>query len=420
MRAGTAICAAALAILNACACDTVPADAFERCASALVLPSSVATDILFVVDDSGSMAEEQVNLADNLGAFVLALFASPVENEFQIGITTTSVQDFQGRTHYVVVGPERGNPYPAGALVARDPATATPGDLLYDLEKFPATNGWGGQRILSKSALKALSEAEQEAAIDAFKENFRVGTYGSGKEQPFRAARLALSDRIQDGTNAGFLRHGARLAVIFVTDEDDCSDSFEPPRVGTNAECHDLAVKNVSPPRLDTVDGFASFLLGPIGGELRDVVVGAIAGLDPDGLAPSCGTCSNLACSTALDKADRFAQLVDAVGGARMRLGSICDASFGDSLVQFAEVLMPTSLPLEGTPADYRMLAVTLTKPSGGPTPCTVASEGSQAQATADAVYSAPRLGRPAMLTFQNGCRLDLGDRIDVKLVCAG
>jgi hypothetical protein len=411
MRAGTAICAAALAILNACACDTVPADAIERCESALVLPSSVATDILFVVDDSNSMAEEQVNLADNLGAFIDALVASPVQNEFQIGITTTSVQDFQGRTHYVVVGPEKDNPYPAGALVARDPGSTTAGDLLYDAVAYSATNGWGGARIL----LKGASDAE----IAAFKENFRVGTYGSGKEQPFRAARLALSDRIQDGTNAGFLRHGARLAVIFVTDEDDCSDSFEPPRVGTNAECHDLAVKNASPPRLDTVDGFAAFLLGPIGGELRDVVVGAIAGLDPDGLAPSCGTCSNQACSTAWDKADRFAQLVDAVGGARMRLGSICDASFRDSLVQFAEVLMPTSLPLEGTPADYRMLAVTLTKPSGT-TPCTVASEGSQAQATADAVYSAPRLGRPAMLTFQNGCRLDLGDRIDVKLVCAG
>jgi len=174
---------------------------------------------------------------------------------------------------------------------------------------------------------------------------------------------------------------------------------------------------------LDPVDGFAGFLLGPVGGEVRDVIVGAIAGFDAATLEPSCGDavlCGNTACGTAFDEGDRFAQLVAAVGGARMRLGSICDASFRDTLVQFAEILMPSSLPLEGTPADYRMLVVTLSRAAGGTVPCAVALEGSPEQATADAVYSGPRLGRPAMLTFQGACRLELGDRIDVKVVCAG
>jgi hypothetical protein len=49
-----------------------------------------------------------------------------------------------------------------------------------------------------------------------------------------------------------------------------------------------------------------------------------------------------------------------------------------------------------------------------------VAAEGTPEQAAADAIYSGPRLGRPAMVTFQNACRLDLGDRVDVRVVCAG
>jgi hypothetical protein len=48
-----------------------------------------------------------------------------------------------------------------------------------------------------------------------------------------------------------------------------------------------------------------------------------------------------------------------------------------------------------------------------------VAEEGSAGQAAADAVYSPPRFGRPAQLTFQNGCTLGLGDRIDLRIVCA-
>jgi hypothetical protein len=395
----------ALALLPRCACDTVPSDAIERCEASAVIPGAVATDILFVIDDSGSMSQEQDNLAANLGAFLDTLVASPIQNDFQIGVTTTAVEGFDSTTSFTS-GPESGNPYPAGALVADDPASTTAGDLVYDLAAYPSSGGWGGLRILSRGA--------PAADVDAFKQSFRVGTSGSAKEQPFRAARLALSDRIADGTNAGFLRPGARLAVIFVTDEDDCSDS-EPPFTRTtvadgNADCHDPTFKQTD---LDPVEGLAAFLLGPVGGEIRDVVVGAI-------VWPPGTSCPSPA--QAFDPADRFGWLADAIGAARMRTGHICDPSFRDTLVAFAEVLKPSSLPLEGAPADHRMLVVAITKPDGTRVDCTVAAEGTPEQATADAVYSAPRLGRPAMLTFQPGraCELDLGDRIDVRVVCAG
>ena len=415
MRTLTTILAAVLAVLPGCACDTVPSEALESCEATQVLPDSVETDILFVIDDSLSMRQEQANLSANLGAFIDALVASPVQNDFRIGVTTTSVEGFDASGQSYTDGPAAGFPYPDGAIVAVQTdasGNGIPGALVYDPALYPETSGWGGSRILQKSSPTLAQD---------FKANVLVGLTGSAKEQPSRAARLALSDRLLDA-NAGFLRDGARLAVIFVTDEDDCSDSTDP-QAASNAQCHDDAVKGASPPTLDPAAEFGSFLLGPVGGELRDVVVGAIAGFDPDGLEPSCvdaDNCGNTACATAFDGGDRFVELAFGVGGARMRLGSICDASFRDTLIQFAEILMPSALPLDGAPADYRMLVVTLTKAGAGTVPCVVAAEGTPEQAAADAIYSGPRLGRPAMVTFQNACRLDLGDRIDVRVVCAG
>ena len=233
----------ALAALQAFSCDSVPANALVSCQTTQVVPAAVSTDILFVVDDSGSMSEEQANLAANLDAFIDALVASPVKNDFRIGVTNSSVEEFPvngtTRKSYAAGGPSAGVPFPAGALVAiktRADGTGIPGALTYDAAAFAQTGGWGGNRILDKGSPTLAAD---------FKANVLMGLNGSGKEQPFRAARLALSDRLLDA-NQGFLRDGARLAVVFLTDEDDCSDSSDP-RATSNDQCHDKAVKNANP-----------------------------------------------------------------------------------------------------------------------------------------------------------------------------
>src|SRR4051812_14455267 len=114
----------ALAALPACtSCDTVPEGALVNCQATTILPASVKTDILFVIDDSGSMSEEQKNLADNLDAFIDALIASPVQDDFRIGVTNTSIDEFPDTTTGAVrksyaAGPSKNVPFPAGALVA--------------------------------------------------------------------------------------------------------------------------------------------------------------------------------------------------------------------------------------------------------------------------------------------------------------
>jgi hypothetical protein len=400
---------ALLALLSACRCDTVPTNALTSCQATQVLPSAVATDILFVVDDSGSMAANQSNLANNLDAFIDALVSSPVQNDFRIGVTNSSVDDFNLSTVYSG-GPSKGIPYPQGALlaVATDSVgNVIPGQLVYDATKYASTGGWGGNRILDKGSPTLAAD---------FKNNVRVGSSGTGKEQPLRAAKLALTDRLADA-NAGFLRDGARLAVIVLSDADDCSNSTLP-NITSNAGCD-----TPNNPSFDPIQGIADFLRGPIGGELRDVAVGAIVGLSPTTLTPSCGDaslCSDRSCSTAEAPGYRYVALSGILGAQRMQLGSICDASFRNTLQKIAATLTPDTLPLAGVPADWRMLVVSVTKSGGTVIPCKVAHEGDATQNGVDAIYSDPAFGRQAKITFQNACKLDLGDKIDVRVVCAG
>jgi len=74
----------------------------------------------------------------------------------------------------------------------------------------------------------------QGALEDAFRCIAAVGARGCGLEQPLESMKRALID--QAGTeNAGFLRPDAHLAVIVISDEDDCS-AADPGVFGSDAE----------------------------------------------------------------------------------------------------------------------------------------------------------------------------------------
>ncbi|MCC6336598.1 MAG: choice-of-anchor D domain-containing protein [Myxococcales bacterium] len=121
-------------------------------------------DVLFVVDDSCSMGDEQMSLASNFASFIAAANQSNVD--YHLGVTTTDIFKNSGR----LVG---------------TPAVLT-------------------------SSTPSLGQA--------FAANALVGTSGSGLEEPFEAASRALSQPNLSGANAGFLRQDASLAIILVTD----------------------------------------------------------------------------------------------------------------------------------------------------------------------------------------------------------
>lgn len=421
MRARTAILSILVAALSGCTgFDSVPDSALESCDQSQVLPARVKTDILFVVDDSSSMDPYQERVRNALSRFIGTLAGSPIQNDFQIGVTNTSVEDYVyyvGTTpilnKFYRTGPSVGVPYPAGALVAVDPTNlvygspSTYGDFYYTWNTSAPNPGFYGP---PSNPLTQIMTWDAANLTTDFKNDVLVGTNGSGREQLFRAVQLALTTQIgAAGENVGFLRPGARLAIIFLTDEDDCSGPMDP-NISTDTQCR--AARTDPSSSLLPVSQFGSFLQGPLGGETRDVVLAAITGVTCSG-----GVCTDTPCSTSVfTTPDRVLSLLSMFSPARTRLASICDGTFDQALDDFATAIMSQTLPLDGAVADYRMLVVTVTRPGVGTIGCTV---GDASSTTADVIYESPQGGRPASLTFQNACALQQGDQVSVKIVCA-
>jgi hypothetical protein len=384
--------AALLALLLAGCGPSVPPNAVKACQDLAI--SEDRTDILFVVDDSGSMEDEQQNLAANFDAFIERLAASPAKNAYQVGVITTDVNRYDfGRFPDTFIAssacqgsPMIGQTYPKGAIVS------------------VSGEDDAARRVFSTTSGARILPAGSATLVQDFQRNVFVGVCGSGREQGLEAARLALSEPLVSGANAGFVRRGARLVVVIVSDEDDCSD---PEGTGTGE----------SPPACTShpVQSYVDFFRGPIAGEPKDLLVAAIAAVDPVTLQPA-------RCRAAGDGAQadfaawRYAEFIAAFGERGM-IDSVCNASFYDTLIAIA-ARITQEVPLEAAPADPRLLAVSLVRADGVRQACTVRQEGEPG--ASDVVYVPPAGSRPPSLRFGGACDLRVGDRIDAKLVCVG
>ncbi len=395
-------------------CDTVPNGAVTNCQSVGI--ASAKTDILFVVDDSASMETKQQILASNIAGFIANLASLPVANDYQIGVTTTSVTQIvspgtfsttfsqscgSGSTVICASPPNAGDPYPAGALV----------------------NVSGGPDVctlkLSTTATPRVLLAGSPTLVADFRRNCDVGVCGSGEEQGLWAAQLAVSSRIADGSNAGFLRPGARLVLVIISDDDDCSD---PLGQGTSVEptgCTSYPVQN-----------FVDFFKSPIAGEQRDVLVAGIISVDPTTLVPAAcfvqdpATCKPTT-TTAENAAPRYKQFFDAFGSNGV-VDSVCNCTFENSLTKIA-TLIGQEVPLSAVPADWHLLSVSVTRSDGTTVACALGGPPAgltPGGATPDVLYTTSS-ARPAMLTFGGAgvtgkCSLQAGYQIEVKILCAG
>jgi len=162
-----------------------------------------ALDILFVIDDSGSMAENQQAVITSARD---SLFAQLVDEtgampDLHVAVVSTSVvtDDLAGICD--TSAPQNGlfQTSPQGVDCGID------GSFLVDV-----ADGAGG-----RSRNFAGDLADTFGCISA------LGIDGCGFERPLDAIRLALDGSHPE--NAGFLRNDALLLIVFVTDEDDCS-----------------------------------------------------------------------------------------------------------------------------------------------------------------------------------------------------
>lgn len=166
-------------------------------------------DLLFVIDDSPSMADKQNNLANNFPNFINVLQAVPggLPNLHLAVVTTDMGTKGSADT---AAGPPVGQVGNGGCAMTGDsgnmqvngaPVTGT---YLVDIVTT------GGSRVTNYTGTLAA----------AFSTMARVGAGGCGFEQPLAAMQKALDN---NPANAGFLRADAVLGVVFLTDEDDCS-----------------------------------------------------------------------------------------------------------------------------------------------------------------------------------------------------
>ncbi|MBX7082161.1 MAG: VWA domain-containing protein [Nannocystaceae bacterium] len=213
--------------------------------NAVQLTVNKDVDILFVIDNSGSMGEEQGLLAANFPAFIGVLEDPMVKANYRIGVTTTDngnpwcgsttpeagklqLSSCRGRTGQFVFN---GNP-PANATEAActdvcvfDEITTT--ETVTEFDGVPKERPWL-ENIEGKTNLAEQTDLNGDTRVPTTTEAFQCfgpqGIAGCGFESHLESMYKAfLRANKNDEEQYGFLRSNAILSVVFITDEVDCS-----------------------------------------------------------------------------------------------------------------------------------------------------------------------------------------------------
>jgi hypothetical protein len=169
------------------------------------IPVSADIDILFVIDNSSSTNDKQTVFAANFPKFVAALDAFPTGRpNLHIGVVDTTVDiNFQGFA---------GCPSP-------DP---NDNGLLQNTPRVTGCTPPTGRFISDVKDSSGGRTTNYTGTLDqAFSCIAQVGANGCGFEADLEAMKRALDGSRPE--NAGFIRNGAYLAIVFLTDEDDAS-----------------------------------------------------------------------------------------------------------------------------------------------------------------------------------------------------
>ena len=197
-------------------------------------PGARDVDILFVVDNSGSMAPVQQSLASGIGGMVAALDAAGID--YRIAVTTTDSGN--PRCPQALNTPEAGSfvmsscrervaqgefafnteDFSAACLAACPHETLATTPTLTPNSPEPYARPWL-EKIDGVTNTADIPIAEAVACL------LPQGVAGCGFEQPLESMYLALSKATQGQApgNFDFLRDEANLLVVLVTDEVDCS-----------------------------------------------------------------------------------------------------------------------------------------------------------------------------------------------------
>ncbi len=254
-------------------------------------------DILFLIDNSGSMADKQNNLATNFPNFINVL--QTIEGglpDVHLGVATS---DMGTKGIDGAPGPGVGTVGQGGCANTGDDGKLKTNGAMVTGTFISDIKQTDGTRLKNYTG----------NLTDVFSQMARVGATGCGFEQHLWAVQRSLQNT---QANAGFLRPDAFLAVIILADEDDCSmqnssllaagdtgplgplTSFRCTRFGvtcavggaTDAQMNTVGVKDQCSPNdnsqyLAKVSGFVQYLK-TLKTDPSKVIVAAISGtVDP-------------------------------------------------------------------------------------------------------------------------------------------
>ncbi|MEJ7598098.1 MAG: hypothetical protein WKG01_09340 [Kofleriaceae bacterium] len=263
-------------------CDPVefdPPDTTDR--SEVLMIKAVANpdlDLLFVIDDSASMADKQAALATAFPAFLAEL---------------ATIEGGPPNLHIGVISSDMGT---------KGSAVEEPGPPIGPTCSMAGKNGilQQGTAVLEDAYAIVNRDGSKNFTGDVaatFGQMASLGTMGCGFEQHLHAMRTSFSQPM----NAGFLRPSANLGVIILADEDDCSikdpklyeldttqfgplQSFRcfeqgvecspdnPREIGAKQTCKPRATS----PYVEDVAPFKDALLAQKGGDARKIMLGMI------------------------------------------------------------------------------------------------------------------------------------------------
>lgn len=250
-------------------------------------------DILWVIDNSGSMKPSQDSIAANFNSFI---------------------QDFSDNNFDYQL-----------AVITSDAYRA-----------YPAFNN--GNYVWSKAAFKDGTNQTSHSGVfvinplttnivSTFMTNIIQGINGNGDERPFMSFKAALDPNNTSAQNAGFIRPNSFLAVILVTDEDDFSH-----------DGNTYLENQYSNPSLHTVASYET-LLGNLTGSS-----GATKRYSVSTMAITNQSCLNQILSQPNNPGGqkigtRVMELATATGG---MIGSLC-GNFADTLKSLSEGIISLS-----------------------------------------------------------------------------
>jgi len=203
-------------------------------------------DLIFMVDNSNSMEQEQGNLRRNFPNFINVL--NSIEGglpNLHLGVISSDVSAGEVNSNSCTCGETGGCPRQGGgpAYINYDPDNnGDNGAYVVGNSNVPPTGHCGindnANFIEDIAGTGGARQTNYTGSLsDAFSCAANLQTGGCGFEQPLESLKRALDN--QSGLNTGFLRENAFLGIVILSDEDDCSAS--------NLDVFDLAEGTLGP-----------------------------------------------------------------------------------------------------------------------------------------------------------------------------